>query len=409
MTVPHDYLAGYENQVPDMRRQGRRRADRVPGPRTLVTSPNGMHSIKPDATGTPSDRITDPATAAHNATDRVTARRPAPGQPPRCQDVSARGISALGRAWMRVRWLLAVLSLVAATVGVPVVLLAGMSAGWYLGVIGLGVGALVCTSTTPRRWPWAAVLGTSFPAAAMVAVAVVSLRDPDRGQPEPDRLAIIGEAVGLLAVAWALARVAAYLVTREPPAWMEVAPARRGRARLLVQPDRLVLDRLPAPPVGTNTAHLAIPCERLELVQPGELAHPITWSLPNGSAVDVPAGPVLRVEGAGQRWLVPVTDPRTVARVVKSRSGARSWTPHALCSVIAVGLVLTGLGVWRAVDHQRAAVLPVLFAVGLAAGIRLTARPRRGVRDAAEHPVWPFPTGGAGADDVPGRTTHSPQ
>lgn len=79
-----------------------------------------------------------------------------------------------------------------------------------------------------------------------------------------------------------------------------------SRARLRVQRDRLMLDRLKGAKGSVRKEILwpELTEARLEHVDTGS-----TWQASTGTHIDVPAGYALRLRGAGENWLVPIEEP----------------------------------------------------------------------------------------------------
>ncbi|MCR3754545.1 hypothetical protein [Lentzea californiensis] len=131
-------------------------------------------------------------------------------------------------------------------------------------------------------------------------------------------------------VAWGLAWLAAKAVT-----WpvtgdvrrsaVEVLIGLRGGGRLRVQSRRLLLDKLPPPrhkesPVG----RVAIPFDRIGHVEAGLVTSPAQWRFGNTSELTITPGPVLRIIGGGQQWLLPVDDVEQAMRLVLERAKVRA-------------------------------------------------------------------------------------
>ena len=131
-------------------------------------------------------------------------------------------------------------------------------------------------------------------------------------------------------VAWGLAWVAARIVSRPVTASVrrsavEVVIGLRGKGRLRVQSRRLLLDKIPPPrrkesPVG----RLAIRFDRISHVEAGVLHTPAQWWLGNTSELTLTPGPVLRIIGGGQEWLLPVDDVEQALRLVVDRAKVRA-------------------------------------------------------------------------------------
>ncbi|MFD4640618.1 hypothetical protein ACFWN2_25105 [Lentzea sp. NPDC058436] len=131
-------------------------------------------------------------------------------------------------------------------------------------------------------------------------------------------------------VAFGLAWLAAQVVTRPVRddvrrSAVEVAVGLRGGGRLRVQSRRLLLDRLPPPvhpmsPIG----RVALRFDRISSVEAGDVRTPAQWRLANTSELTITPGPVLRIIGGGQEWLLPVDDADGVGLLVSRRSRARA-------------------------------------------------------------------------------------
>ena len=79
-----------------------------------------------------------------------------------------------------------------------------------------------------------------------------------------------------------------------------------SRARLRVQRDRLMLDRLDG---GKNKVRKEILWAELAEARLEHVGTPVTWQASSGTHIDVPVGPALRLRGADENWLVPVPEP----------------------------------------------------------------------------------------------------
>ncbi|KOV79010.1 hypothetical protein [Nocardia sp. NRRL S-836] len=127
-------------------------------------------------------------------------------------------------------------------------------------------------------------------------------------------------------LAWLAARVVSWPVTgdvRRSPA--EVAVRLRGGGRLRVQSRRLVLDKLPAPVHPAATVNrVALRFDRISHVEVGAVRAPAVWRFANISELTLTPGPVLRVIGGGQEWLLPCDDADEVRRLVTERAAVRA-------------------------------------------------------------------------------------
>lgn len=127
-------------------------------------------------------------------------------------------------------------------------------------------------------------------------------------------------------LAWAAGKIVSSPVTgdvRRSPA--EVAVRLRGGGRLRVQSRRLLLDKLP-PPVhaAATVGRVAIRFDRITHVEAGVVRTPAVWRFGNSSELTIAPGPVLRVIGGGQEWLLPVDDAGQTRLLVTERAAARA-------------------------------------------------------------------------------------
>jgi len=127
-------------------------------------------------------------------------------------------------------------------------------------------------------------------------------------------------------LAWLAARVVSWPVTadvRRSP--VEVPVRLRGGGRLRVQSRRLLLDKLPAPVHAAATVNrVAIRLDRITHVEVGVVHTPAVWRFGNTSELTIAPGPVLRVIGGGQEWLLPVDDAEALHRLVTERADHRA-------------------------------------------------------------------------------------
>ena len=79
-----------------------------------------------------------------------------------------------------------------------------------------------------------------------------------------------------------------------------------SKARLRVQRDRLVLDRLDG---GKAKVRKEILWAELAEVRLEHAGSPVTWQASSGTSVDVPPGPALRLRGGEENWLLPIAEP----------------------------------------------------------------------------------------------------
>ncbi|MFI6099048.1 hypothetical protein ACIA8G_26140 [Lentzea sp. NPDC051213] len=126
--------------------------------------------------------------------------------------------------------------------------------------------------------------------------------------------------------AWLASKVVSWPVSEDVRLGaVEVATGLRGGGRLRVQSRRLLLDKLPPPrhfmsPIG----RVAIRFDRITSVEAGDVRTPAPWRLANTSELTLMPGPVLRVIGGGQEWLLPVDDAEALARLVTDRATVRA-------------------------------------------------------------------------------------
>jgi hypothetical protein len=150
----------------------------------------------------------------------------------------------------------------------------------------------------PRTCLWVAVL-------VLGPVTLLSWMTGDKVALLPN-LALGG---GLIWLTAELGRLTSWVLSR--PVARDVAlseleiPYRVPGARLRIQRDGLRLDRLRS---GGNKVHKVIRWGELRQARLDELAAPTSWQASTGTRVEVPAGPVLRISGAGEEWLLPVTE-----------------------------------------------------------------------------------------------------
>jgi hypothetical protein len=167
--------------------------------------------------------------------------------------------------------------------------------GSYAVVIALIL--FVLNRRTSANWPAAA---PTFVSMALVAVS-------------PGMLLNIPAAVTLGLVTWVLSRAAVLIVTK-PPTPSLIASAqelhfdlRDSRSRLRIQHDRLPADRLLSR-WRAKPGRLAIPLGEVRFVEVGRILVDDMWTMPNGVKFAMSAGTVLRVAGANQQWLLPMSE-----------------------------------------------------------------------------------------------------
>jgi hypothetical protein len=79
-----------------------------------------------------------------------------------------------------------------------------------------------------------------------------------------------------------------------------------SKARLRVQRDRLMLDRLEG---GKSKVRKEILWAELAEARLEHVGAPVTWQASSGTSIDVPPGPALRLRGADEKWLLPIPEP----------------------------------------------------------------------------------------------------
>jgi hypothetical protein len=117
--------------------------------------------------------------------------------------------------------------------------------------------------------------------------------------------------VGLTWLNYQLGRLTTWMLSR--PVARDVAlseleiPYRvpGSRARLRVQRDRLLLDRLKSADRDVNKV---IHWPELREARLSELHEPTTWRASPDTWIEVPAGPVLHVTSTNEEWLLPVAE-----------------------------------------------------------------------------------------------------
>ncbi|MGZ3147412.1 hypothetical protein ACVDFE_36575 [Lentzea chajnantorensis] len=131
-------------------------------------------------------------------------------------------------------------------------------------------------------------------------------------------------------VAWTLAWLAARVVSRPVTGDVRRSPAEvgvrlRGGGRLRVQSRRLLLDKLPAPVHAAATVNrVALRFDRITHVEVGDVLTPAVWRFANSSELTVTPGPVLRIIGGGQEWLLPCDNAEELHRLVTERAAVRA-------------------------------------------------------------------------------------
>lgn len=213
--------------------------------------------------------------------------------------------------------------------------LRGLGLG-LLPYVGLAIVLLVILRESPQHWrrvtflftvPTALICAITMPFFSILAGRYLSGTPALLAESAP---AWCGVAVVL---GWLLARFAGRMLTR--PLASDVARTRfdvlvtartpgRTKVRLVIGDDRVRLIGLPA---TRRPRSLSIAFGRLDYVQPGHLTgtgQGATWQLPNGSALPLSDGQVVRIVGSDQQWLVPVDeDAGALAEFLAERRSAR--------------------------------------------------------------------------------------
>lgn len=130
----------------------------------------------------------------------------------------------------------------------------------------------------------------------------------DRGDATMPNLAI---GVGILWLSYELGRCTVRVLSR--PVARDVALSTLdipyevpgSRARLRIRRDGVRLDRLKA---AKGSVRKDIRWADLREARLAELDEPMSWAAGPNTIVEVPAGPVLRISGGRERWVLPVTE-----------------------------------------------------------------------------------------------------
>jgi hypothetical protein len=146
-------------------------------------------------------------------------------------------------------------------------------------------------------------------------------------------LLMIPLAIVAVLVAWLLVTLATVVLTRPVAAdllasQVEIPTALRGvRPRLRIQDHRLLLDRLQSR-WHSSRGRIGLGYDALEFVQVGHVQLDTRWPLPNGESLALPAGPVLRIVGGQQQWLLPIAAAEPTVAAIRARAG-RGAVRHA--------------------------------------------------------------------------------
>lgn len=291
-----------------------------------------------------------------------------------------------GRFW---RWCAAIPLLLLAFAGVPVALYLvnswtsflhyrmfrdtwlpepaelGQLAAGYSGVTGLTVVLLLLFRRIPVVWPGLSLI-MSAPFGFMTLVTSDFYPSGQRPGVVVRFIAETPFLVGgvAMALAWGMTHLAVRVLTRPWAAdvadgLLELTTPLRGKGRLRVRRDRLLLDKLSFPggrvPVigsgkfSTKVRQLAIPYPQLRTVQIGQITERSSLRLPNGGVVELTVGPGLRIEGTHQQWVLPLPDAERVAEVVNRRAATASGRDSAFVAggfaYLTVALVCGGAAV----------------------------------------------------------------
>lgn len=126
-----------------------------------------------------------------------------------------------------------------------------------------------------------------------------------------DTLPNVALAVGLVWLTHGLGRLTSWVLSRPVTfdlvhSALEIPYSVPGsRARLLIRRDYVRLDRLRA---SATVLGRTIRWAELREARPDELTEPTSWQASPRTSIDVPAGPVLRISGGDEEWLLPVTE-----------------------------------------------------------------------------------------------------
>lgn len=121
----------------------------------------------------------------------------------------------------------------------------------------------------------------------------------------------IALSIGFIWLTYELGRLTTWVLSR--PVAMDVVrseleipyPVPGSRARLRIRRDHVRLDRLKA---GRGSLHRTIRWPELREARLDALDEPMTWKGSEQTRIEVPAGPVLRIAGGKEEWVLPVTE-----------------------------------------------------------------------------------------------------
>lgn len=117
---------------------------------------------------------------------------------------------------------------------------------------------------------------------------------------------------GVVLLNWGLGRAALWLLSRPVARDLAVSDMEipykvaGSKARLRVQRDRLLLDRLRE---EESNVYKEIRWADLQAVRLEHVTTPTSWIASGNTTIKVPAGPALHITGAADEWLLPVPEP----------------------------------------------------------------------------------------------------
>jgi hypothetical protein len=128
---------------------------------------------------------------------------------------------------------------------------------------------------------------------------------------EGDALPNIALGVGLIWLTYELGRLTLWVLSR--PVALDLVHSSLeipydvpgSRARLRIRRDHVRLDRLRA---ARGSVRRTIRWAELRQARLDEVDEPTTWQASEQTRIDVPAGPVLRIAGGDEEWVLPVTE-----------------------------------------------------------------------------------------------------
>lgn len=265
-----------------------------------------------------------------------------------------------GRA---IRWCAAVPLLLIAFVGAPLLVLAELEWASYLAVdklygaatwvpdagellvLGQVLGVLytvilvllIILRHSPRTWPKLALIAT-----VPISLGTLVTYDdfPSENPPSAFERFVVGTPFLTGAVAIAIGLAASYAAARilTSPLALDVVNGKldltirlRGKGRLRIRHDRLMLDKLRfpggaprqgPPKYSTRVTQLGIDLRDVHKVETGQFDSATEYAHPNGATQPLSPGPGLRVVGTHQQWLLPLDDPEAVSAAINRRIAA---------------------------------------------------------------------------------------